>query len=298
MSTLILKGNSRIFIKRYTKKLSPKTNHSHCMKRSWKKLLLKALNPLDNAARVLNNKSQMPPLDLRWDVGPLKNFESSGAEFRVYVKLLGGLKPDHRFLDIGCGCGQMALELADQFDDAGCYVGCDINASAIAWCTKHLAHSDKRFSFFHMDVRNGMYNPAGKVNAAQYRFPNLGSFDLILLKSVFTHMMTDEVENYIAQLPALLSKEGKCVATFFLLNERQRLFRERGKNQILFHPQDDSVAFAQPDIPEAIVAFDELSVVQMLQKHGLKVNASHYGTWSGDKSCTSHQDILILQRVR
>ncbi|MBI5474589.1 MAG: class I SAM-dependent methyltransferase [Ignavibacteriae bacterium] len=267
------------------------------MKRSWKKLLLKGLNPLDYSARVLNNKTHLPPLDLRWDVGPLSNFESSAAEFRLYLKLLADLTPSSRVLDIGCGCGQIALELLDQLDKNGRYTGCDINLAAITWCRKFIASTDDRFSFFHLDVRNGMYNPHGRHLASSYRFDLNDQFDVILLKSVFTHMMKDEVENYVSQLSALLNTRGRCVATFFLLNDRQRALAEAGKNVIAFHRHDDTIAFANPQAPESIVAFDEDKLLKMASARGLELaRPIQYGAWSGDKNGLSHQDILILQK--
>jgi cyclopropane fatty-acyl-phospholipid synthase-like methyltransferase len=266
------------------------------MNRSWKKLLLKALNPLDYAARVLNNKTHLPPLHLRWDVGPLRNFESSAAEFRVYLKLLAGLKPTSSVLDIGCGCGQIAIELQRELDENGRYVGSDINKEAIAWCDAKIADSHKRYSFFHMDVRNGMYNPSGSHLGVEYHFPLKENFDIILLKSVFTHMLSEETENYLSQLPGLLSDNGKCLATFFLLNEEQRRLAQAGKNVIAFHQHDETIAFANPGVPEAVVAYDQSKLMQMLANHGLEVVEIRYGNWTGDKHHLSHQDIVVLQR--
>ncbi len=263
------------------------------MKRSWKKLLLKALNPLDYAARVLNNKTHLPPLDLRWDVGPLKNFESSAAESRVYLKIFAGLNPASHVLDIGCGSGQTALELREELDEAGRYTGCDINNAAIEWCKKNI--HDNRFSFFHIDVKNGMYNPGGKQSAATFRLPLKETFDVILLKSVFTHMLTDEMENYLSQLNGLLSVGGKCLATFFILNERQQQIG--AINSIRFQNHDDVIAFANPEVPEAIVAFREEKLVELFSRHHLKiVQPIHYGNWTGDRSGLSHQDIIVLQK--
>jgi hypothetical protein len=69
---------------------------------------LLALSPLDYLSRPLNNKTDFPPLHLRRYVGPLRSFESSGAEFMSYLRLLASLRPDERILDIGCGFGLMA----------------------------------------------------------------------------------------------------------------------------------------------------------------------------------------------
>ncbi len=264
------------------------------MKRSWKKLLLKTLSPLDYAARVLNNKTHLPPLDLRWEVGPLKNFESSAAEFRVYLKMFAGLTPSSRVLDIGCGSGQIALELRDELGEDGRYAGCDINSAAIKWCKKNIR--DTRFSFFHIDVKNGMYNPDGKQSAKDFRFPFKEKFDVILLKSVFTHMLTDEMENYLSKLNGLLADEGKCVATFFLLNKGQAELVAR--NLMRFQNHDEVIAFANPEVPEAIVAFNEMKLLELFRKHRLEVvSPIRYGSWTGDRSGLSHQDIVILQKA-
>lgn len=266
------------------------------MKRSWKKLLLKLLNPLDYASRVLNNKTHLPPLDLRWDVGPLKNFESSAAEFRVYLKMFAGLSPSSRVLDIGCGCGQIALELREELDSGGRYTGCDIHSAAIEWCKSNIR--DNRFSFFHIDVKNGMYNPQGTESATDFRFPIKEHFDVILLKSVFTHLLTDEMENYLSQLNGLLADGGKCLATFFLLNDRQKKLAEQEKNSIHFHNHDGIVAFANARVPEAIVAFNEIKLLELFRKHRLEIIQSIlYGSWAGDKSGLSHQDLVILQKL-
>jgi 2-polyprenyl-3-methyl-5-hydroxy-6-metoxy-1,4-benzoquinol methylase len=72
---------------------------------------LVALGPVDYVKRVVNGKTDLPPLHLRRYVGPLRSFESSGVEFMGYLRELAGLQTDARVLDVGCGCGQMALQL-------------------------------------------------------------------------------------------------------------------------------------------------------------------------------------------
>ncbi len=266
------------------------------MNRRLKKLILRLLDPLDSAARLVNGKRHLPPLHLRWDVGPLRGFESSAAEFRVYLKMLGGLKPEHAVLDIGCGCGQIALVLKDELGPEGRYVGCDINRQAISWCRRKIAAHDPRFSFHHLDVRNGMYNPRGRQDAAGYRFPpEWGRFDLILLKSVFTHMRLAEIENYISQLGSLLKEGGKCLATFFLLNKHQRELAGRRENVIHFGNASETMACAVPSLPEAIAAYEESAIRDMLQRHHLSVAPPvYYGSWTGDRTRLSHQDILVI----
>ena len=270
------------------------------MNRTLKRLVLRGLSPLDAAARWINGKGQLPPLHLRWDVGPLRAFESDAAEYRVFLKLFAGMTSRARVLDLGCGCGQMAIELADWLDDEGRYVGCDISRDAIRWCERSIAASDRRLAFHHMDIRNGMYNPRGQTAAKDYTFPpSLGKFDVILIKSVFTHMLRDDVEHYISRIPALLAQDGACLCTFFLLNKEQGALELQGRNIIRFQRGSNGIAFANPFAPEQIVAFPEDEVRAMAKRHGLVIATPvRYGAWAGRRDALSHQDILVLHKKK
>lgn len=43
------------------------------------------------------------------------------------------------------------------------------------------------------------------------------TFDIILLKSVFTHIMPNKVDNYMKEISRMMKPSGKCLATLFLL---------------------------------------------------------------------------------
>ena len=45
------------------------------------------------------------------------DFEQIGREYLGHFKELGGLRPDSRVLDIGCGIGRMAIPLMDYLDN-------------------------------------------------------------------------------------------------------------------------------------------------------------------------------------
>ena len=260
---------------------------------------LVALEPLDWAARALTGKRDLPPLRLRRYVGPLRSFESSGAEFMSYCRLLLDLRPDERVLDVGCGCGLLALQLKEYLDASGRYTGVDIHAPSIRWCRRHVTGAHPNFEFARIDVRSDAYNPAGRHAADDYVFPfDDASFDVVLLKSVFTHLRPGAVENYLKEVARLLSPRGRVLVTFFLLNGRQEELRREGSNRIGFPFGEGVWRHAYSESPESAVAYSEEFVLGLLDKHGLALRRPIiYGSWSGLREGLSFQDMLVLGRA-
>jgi SAM-dependent methyltransferase len=258
---------------------------------------LLALEPFDYAYRAITCRQHLPPLRLRRYVGPLRSFESSSAEFFGYLRDIVGLRPDESILDIGCGCGSMALQLRNFLNHNGRYVGVDIHAPSIKWCVKNFSSRHDNFQFALVDVGNAVFNPDGEP-ATEFRFPyDDGTFDVLLVKSVFTHMRAAEVDHYLSEVRRLLNRRGRCLATFFLLNEEQSVLQEQGLNQIDFDFGDDVSRYAYKHSPESAVAHRESFVLELLAKHGLMLmQPVLYGTWSGLREGLSFQDMLLIQR--
>ena len=258
------------------------------------------LTPFDDLSRRLNGKAEFPPLHLRRHVGPLRTFEASGAEFMCYLRLLVGMKPGERILDIGCGCGLIPLYLKEYLDEQGSYIGIDLHHPSIKWCRRRITSKAPNFRFDYLDVKSLAYNPNGKLTAESLNFPyDSYSFDIVLLKSVFTHMRPTEVENYLREIARLLNETGRCLATFFLLNEEQKRLAAEGLNTLKFNFGEERWRYVYEHSPESACAYDENYILGLLRKHGLRLREPiYYGRWSGRASGLSFQDILIIERAR
>ena len=248
--------------------------------RNFRTVAYHALAPLDYVSRLLNGKADFPPLHLRRHVGPLRTFEASGAEVMSYLRLLLDLQPNESILDIGCGCGLMALYLRDYLDTNGTYTGVDIHGPSIRWCTNHITAPNFRFA---------------QISDGQLPF-EAQSFDVILLKSVFTHLRPAELENYLSEITRLLKPNGRCLASFFLLNDEQRALAAQRKNTLQFNYGNDHWRYVYEHSPESASAYDQSYILELLHKHNLELSKPiHYGTWSGRTNGLSFQDLLQIQ---
>ncbi len=223
------------------------------------------------------------------------SWRAVGNEFLRYFRDLGGLRPEESVLDAGCGIGRMAAPLTRFLRPEGRYEGFDIVPDGIDWCAAHITPRFPNFRFTHVPVYNKHYNPAGTVRAASFVFPYADkSFDFAFLTSVFTHMLPGDLENYVQQLSRVLRPGGRCLATFFLINEEARRGIAEERASFHFVRQADGHSIADPADPEAAVAYDEAAVRSLLQRHELWVqDPVHFGSWSGRIPHVSFQDILV-----
>ncbi len=253
--------------------------------------------PLDAFHSIRGKDDLVPPPSLMF-VGD-GDFRKTGEEFRAHFVALGGLKPDHHVLDIGCGVGRMAVPLVSYLTPGGRYRGFDIVPAGIDWCKKSITPRHPGFEFQLADVFNKGYNPGGKHLASEFRFPfEDASFDFAFATSVFTHLVRADAENYLAQTARVLRPGGTCLLTFFLLNQESRRLMAQGSSTLTFAHGLDGLWTSDRDLPENAIAHDEASCRALFARVGLKIQEPiRYGSWSGRPSALSYQDIIVAARV-
>jgi len=221
--------------------------------------------------------------------------------FRILTAELGGLKPQERVLDAGCGLGRIAAPLMPYLREPGAYDGFDISPAGIAWCQQHITGRQPNFRFQVADIRNTQYNPKGKYKASEYRFPYKDeSFDLVFMASVCTHLMPDEIRQYLSETSRVLNTRGRCVISYFLLNDESLARINAGKlnpPQRSFSHDYGNYRVQNKKVPEAAIAHDETSVREIYQRYGLDIKEPlNYGRWAGRKSGlgVNHNQDLVL----
>lgn len=251
---------------------------------------------LDTVDWLLGRRDALTP-PRRLQLIGAQGFHESGRTFFGYFVELGRLQPGDRVLDPGCGVGRMAVPLTGYLT-TGSYEGFDIVPKAVRWCQKHITPKYPSFRFHIADVLNKGYNPKGKHDAADYRFPYPNeSFDFVLLTSVFTHMLPAGMQNYLSEVSRVLKRGKRCLITYFLLNPESQALIAQGKSHFPFAYEYGSYRLNDAAVPEAAVAYEERYVLGLFQENGLAlVPPVHYGSWCGRRACLDDQDIVVASK--
>lgn len=257
--------------------------------RRWLDTLL--LDPPDALRRAFGAAPRLPPPSLRRWVGA-EDFLAEGRWFVAELRRRGVLADGTRCLDLGCGCGRLALPLAEDGDPTvALYRGFDVDARCIRWCRRHIERHHPAFRFDHADLASASYNPRGREDPARYRFPHDdGAFDLAVAASLFTHLLPPAAERFLAEAGRVLRPGGALYLTAFLIAPAA----DPRRHAVAFQPAAARTAptplpclVHDPACPEAAVALDETWLLARAAAAGLELDgAVAYG----------RQDHLMLRR--
>jgi SAM-dependent methyltransferase len=242
-------------------------------------------------------------------------FNYVGVEWLEAMIRYGRLASDGAVLDIGCGCGRMAGPLMLYLNKKGSFVGFEPVAKAVAHARANLQQANFRFE--HVDLKHYLYNPDGKVEAANYRFPcDDESIDVSIAGSVFTHLELNTANHYLCETRRVLRPGGRALYSLFSLMEGMKvaegkvtqplgapagdgMFRFLNRGNGVYTHCDEHGNPANHFVPDPIgdpVAFDHEAFIGMAEKAGLMVENTLPGSWCRKEYLHGYQDMFVLRR--
>jgi SAM-dependent methyltransferase len=242
---------------------------------------------VDGMALRLNGKHPFPPIYYRRDIGSLHSVEMTAGEFAALIAVLGhGTRSSH-IVDVGCGPGMLVFMLEPRIGASGRYVGLDVSERMVRWAERNLGND--RFSFRHHDYWNATYNPSGQ------RFLPFavddGWADVLLMKSVISHMLPEDAAFYIAETARMLAPGGTALVSAYVYgNDDDATVDDK------FPYEDGDYRYARSASPESGIALSWSWLSKAIDEAGLEVELRS-GSWKRDThEITTHQDLLVLTR--
>jgi cyclopropane fatty-acyl-phospholipid synthase-like methyltransferase len=121
---------------------------------------------------------------------------------QTHFMLENGLKPEHKFLDLGCGCLRGTLYLVDYVND-GNYYGADVSKGLLAAAADYAKKNEviHKPNLIHIDGFDGRENLFAE------------KFDFILSVSLLTHILPEDLESLFGLVKKILKKDGRFFFT-------------------------------------------------------------------------------------
>ncbi len=233
------------------------------------------------------------------------NYHAAAMKYVNIHNDYSGLRSDSRVLEIGCGAGNFAYALTHVLT-SGCYFGIDTSSKNITSCASRFAQHPN-YKFHHVAVALDSYHsllveerlPGSGAQVKHVRLPLLEEhYSLQVSHSVFTHMYTDEVRNYLKQIYVALAPGGISSNTCFIMDSFAREQVAAGKATHPFVHEKGGFYWYWAHDPLMGNAFDLDLLMSLYDEAGFKVRKPVlYGTWA-NRNGPFYQDIVVAEKPR
>ena len=222
--------------------------------------------------------------DLRTPQEDLHNFRpgdlTSGLarrENQIAMLERYGLQSSSRILEIGCGVGWLAYNLASRLTEAGEYAGLDVSEVVIGWLNDNYASRLPNFRFDLLDVENARYRPKGAHKPERVRFPHEDDqFDIACAFNVFVYLTERGITNYLREVARVLRPGGVGLMTFKAIIDGDLGPREGAR---AYQRVRQGVYTRRPEHDGWAMAYDDTLIRSMIDRAGLDTYAFEIGGW-------------------
>ena len=197
------------------------------------------------------------------------------------------IQRDCSIIEIGCGIGRDAIPLTNIIGTDGQYLGIEIVKDSVDWCTANISARHPNFRFVHFDVADQLHNPHGCGKTTAFSLPATDrSVDRVIVWSVFTHMIKDDIVHYLREFARVLRPSGKVFATWFVVSD-EILAKARTVDLTPFHLRfehhlAEGCFVNDLQFPMSAVAYTREALLSTIASGGLELSGDILpGAWSG-----------------
>ncbi len=246
--------------------------------------------------------SDLPPIDFINTIGSdtPAHFKAAMTGFFHEFASRFKLTPAARVLDIGSGCGRLAIPFSIYLTE-GKYYGVDVWKEGVDWCNSHLAPSNPAVEFHHMQAVNNYYaeayDPSKQNHYALGFIPDKG-LDFAFAISVFTHLTPEDSQDYLNELGRTLDDEGAAFLTCFIIDDFFFRHVERTGLHKAVKQQGDSGFYQAYAGQDFFGGYTRKLWEDMLAKAGLRTISFELGAWASKPGARVYQDTFIVMRAK
>ncbi len=212
------------------------------------------------------------------DLSDNQKYLDSAVEQIKHVNEHFKLDENAVFFDFGCGQGRLVNGFEYAKINLGNYYGVDTNPDSISWCQKWLGGYNDKYKFIHVPAYNARYNNKAKGRG---KLPlGEGQADVVFLNSVFSHMLTDDVEFYLEEFYRILKNKGIVYMTAFV-EENVPDMEENPPNYVR-----KSVGALHH------VRYEKNFFFQLVKKRGFNIDNFYYQQFT-----RSQQSIIVARKI-
>lgn len=258
---------------------------------------------LDEIIASIKSDGPLPPEDFMQIIGSYNTEHFVGNMKMFALEILTRCKASQNssILDIGCGCGRLALPLSHYLNADGSYIGIDVWDEGIKWCKDNISIRHDNFIFFAVPSENNYYFvDQGTSIKNNYRLECVpdNSVDITFAISVFTHLRHADAFTYLKEIGQKLKSDGVAYLTCFIIDRYFFKYIEAtGNHSLVKESMEDPECFYAYSKQDFFAGFSMGVWNAMLKESGLRAICYETGSWAEKPGSRVYQDTFIVAKI-
>ncbi len=240
---------------------------------------------------------KFPPAEYIQNIGcsDKQHFKNSSVnQFKELVQRFR-VADDWKILDMGCGCGRMAVPFSEYLGAKGQYIGFDVWPDGIEWCHENIR---KDFQFKILHAANNYYyedQRSFKKNNFSLSFIERQTVDLVFAISVFSHLKKEDAQIYLAEISKILKFRMYAYITCFIIDEYFFEY-QRGTGTFSEVLEEEHGCYYGYQKQDFFAGFSLENLKEWITNSGLELVFYELGTWAEKPGSREFQDLLIIRK--